>query len=590
MKPVVRILLSLGLAGLLAVPAVAAPPKSKPVETPAGKPAGKVPAKPAAAKMTPPPAAPEGRRELDGQTVYQVLLAELALQRGGAEVAAAAYSQAALRTGDAGLLLRAIQVASIARQLDLGLQLARRWVELDPSSRHARQALAGILAGLGNIDELLPQLRTLLAEADAESRSRMLMNLNRYFGAQPDRQRILGVVRELVAPYRSEAEASYALATAALAAGDPGEALAAAREARKRKPDWAQPVLLEVQILGREKAGEAIATLRSALKAQPDSADLRLHLARLLATEKRWEESRREFEALLKDNPDAVEVLYSTALVALQQNDLDAAERFFEQLLDTDFADRALVHYQLGGIAEEHRQFDRAIGHYEKVAAGEYHVSAQTRRAQVLGKLGRRDEAHALLQGLKSGDPQERLRVVLAEAQLYRQDGDYKSAFELLEKALKGQPDDPDLLYDQAMIAERLSRMDVLEANLSRVITLRPDSAHAYNALGYSLADRNVRLEEARQLVAKALELAPDDPFILDSMGWVLYRLGQPKDALTYLERAYRQRQDPEIAAHLGEVMWSLGRRDDARRIWASAREAHPDNEVLRLTIGKYLP
>lgn len=584
MKPFVRILVTLGLAGVLATPALAAP-KAKPAGK-AGKPAPAVQASPAAGL----PGGPAVARELDGQTVYQVLLAELALQRGAAEIAAAAYGQAALRTGDGGLLLRAIQVASVARQLDLGLQLARRWVEVEPTNRHARQALTGILAGLGRNDELLPQLRLLLADGDAEARARMLVNLHRYFGAQPDRQKVLAMVRELVAPYGQEAEASYAVATAAAAAGEREAALAAAREARKRKPDWAMPVLLEVQILGREGSAEAIATLRSALATQPGSADLRLHLARLLATEKRWEESRQEFERLLKDNPDAVEVLYATALVALQQSDLEAAGRFFEQLLETDFADRALVHYQLGGIAEEQRQYESAIAHYQQVTGGEYQVAAQTRRAQVLGKLGRSAEAHQALREIPTGNPQDRLRVVLAEAQLYRQEGDYKSAFEILEKALVGQPDDPDLLYDQAMIAERLSRMDVLEANLNRVIALRPDSAHAYNALGYSLADRNVRLDEARQLVGKALELAPDDPFILDSMGWVLYRLGQPKEAIVYLERAYGQRQDPEIAAHLGEVMWSIGRRDEARRLWGAAREQHPDNEVLRLTIRNHQP
>ena len=526
--------------------------------------------------------------ELDGQTVYQVLLGEIAAQRGAPELAAAALADAARRTGDAGLYLRAIQVASAARQYDLSLDLARRWADGAPEDRHARQALAGILAALGQSDELMVHLRALLA--DELARERTLLGLPRYFSHSADRADVLRRVRELAEPYAGVAEAQFAVGVAAQGAGENELALRNARRAQELRPDWAPPVLLEVQVLGRERAGAGLAALERALQRNPGATELRMHRARLLAAERRWAEAREEFDRVLAVSPDATEVIYSVALVAVQQRDFAAAERLFRQLLETDFADKDVVHFQLGNLAEERRDYEDAIRHFSNVDAGEYALPAKTHIVQLLARQGKLNEARLFLSTIVTDSPQERQRLILAEANLYRQSGDYKAAFEVIAKALQGEPDDPDLLYDQAMIAERLARVDVLEANLNKVISLRPENAHAYNALGYSLADRNVRLDEARRLIGKALELAPDDPFIMDSMGWVLYRLGSPAEALRYLERAYVLRPDPEIAAHMGEVLWSVGRRDEARKLWREARQNHPDNEVLTATEQKFAP
>ncbi len=194
------------------------------------------------------------------------------------------------------------------------------------------------------------------------------------------------------------------------------------------------------------------------------------------------------------------------------------------------------------------------------------------------------------MQAAAATSSRDRVQFLLAEAQILRDAGQSKEAYELLEQGLAGQPNQPDLLYEAALLAERLDRIDVMETNLRKLIEIKPDHAHAYNALGYSLADRGERLEEAQSLVGKALELAPDDPFILDSMGWVLYRKGDLQGALAPLQRAYGLRPDPEIAAHLGEVLWAVGKRDDAKMLWREAARANPQNEVLANAIKKFIP
>jgi Flp pilus assembly protein TadD len=223
---------------------------------------------------------------------------------------------------------------------------------------------------------------------------------------------------------------------------------------------------------------------------------------------------------------------------------------------------------------------------YDEVGAGEHRAEAVIRSAQSFAREGKLDEAQRYLQAQqgKEGENATRRRYILAEAQLLRDAGKHADALTVIDAALRGAPDDTDLLYESAMLAERLDRINIMETRLRRVIALKPDHAHAFNALGYSLADRGLRLKEAEALVTRALELAPDDPFILDSMGWVRFRRGDGAGALPHLERAYRIRQDPEIAAHLGEVLWKLQRQSDAERIFSEAIAAHPDNKLLRDT------
>lgn len=526
--------------------------------------------------------------QLDGRTVYQVLLGEIAIQRGEAAVAAHAYADAARRTGDLGVLTRAIQIAGAARRYDMALDLTRQWVVMEPDSVHARQSLVGILAALGRSDELEGSLRELLA-ADANSRPRNLMHMTRLFAAEPDRAQAMRRVYELSEPYLDLPEAHYARASVAHSAGKRDEALSAVRRATELREEWSEPWLLEIQILGPEGAGEATRRVRGYVSRHPDDVTMRMQLARLYATQRMWPEARAEFERVAEGSDDASEALNAVGLIAVQQRDYEAAEEIFTKLLAAGRMEAAPLHHQLGLIAEDRRQFDKALSHLRQVTEGEYRIAAQSRIAIVLAKMGKVDEARAHLHAVPTFNAEERQRLVLAESQVLREARDFKAAFEVLSKALERAPDQPDLLYDHAMIAERIQRFDVLEGNLNRLITLDPENAHAYNALGYTFADRNIRLEEARKLILKALELAPDDVFVIDSMGWVLYRLGDIPGALRHLERAWSLRRDPEIAAHLGEVLWAAGRRDEAKKLWREARTENPDNEALATVIEKYL-
>jgi tetratricopeptide (TPR) repeat protein len=245
------------------------------------------------------------------------------------------------------------------------------------------------------------------------------------------------------------------------------------------------------------------------------------------------------------------------------------------------------VRLYLGQVAEERKDLEGALKWYGEVGEGEQYVQAQIRYAQVLARQGKIDAARAHLQQAAAKSTDQRVQLVLAEAQILRDANQPKAAFDLVGQALDRVPNNPELLYDYAMLAEKIERVDILESSLRKLIEIRPEHAHAYNALGYSLADRNQRLPEAQELIEKALKLAPDDSFIMDSMGWVLYRRGQLKDSLAYLRRAYAGRPDPEIAAHLGEVLWTLGERSEAERVWGDAKKEAPDNETLSSTIKR---
>jgi len=527
--------------------------------------------------------------ELTGQVVYQVLLAEVALQRSKTELASQAYADLALRTRDAAIIARAIEVASYARRFDLVLELARLWLQVDPDSKRAQQVLAGVLILTNQLDGLAPELIRML-DADSASLPANLLGLNRMFARSPDRQAVLQLVSKVCAPYFGIAEAHYAVAVAAQSAGEHERALSEARKALELRPDWETGALLEAQILASKSSAEAIASLESFLGRYPKSREVQLHLARALVGEKRYAEAKRQFERLLQTHPNNPDVVYPVAILALQENDRPLAEAQLKHLVTLDVADKNAPYYYLGQLADEDKRVDEAIDYYRKVGPGEHFLPAQVRAANILAKQGNLDAARAGLRAAAERNPQQRVQLLIGEAALLRDAKQTEAALVLLDDALREQPMHPDLLYESALLAEKLDRLAVMEGRLRKLIELQPDSAQAYNALGYSYAERNLRLPEARQLVEKALQLAPNDPFILDSMGWVLYRQGDSAGALPYLQRAYAQRADPEIAAHLGEVLWMLGRKDEARSVLREAEKKDPAHEVLVEAVKKFSP
>jgi tetratricopeptide (TPR) repeat protein len=293
------------------------------------------------------------------------------------------------------------------------------------------------------------------------------------------------------------------------------------------------------------------------------------------------------FQRLLDSDPSDLELQYGVAAIAMQMKDYPTAERLFTSLKSAGFGDPGVVSFYLAEIAEEQHRYDDAIARYQDVTEGDRAWAAKLRIAAVMGKQGKMEEARKFLAGLEPEGRDEQVQAKQAEAQLLQDAHDYQGAYNLLTAELAADPDSTDLMYDVAMVAEKLDRLDEVESRLKRVIELKPDNAQALNALGYTLVDRTPRADEGMKLIEKAHALSPEDPFILDSMGWAHFRLGNLDESEKYLRRALAERPDPEIAAHLGEVLWAKGERARAQEVWQSALKETPDNPVLLNTVKR---
>jgi tetratricopeptide (TPR) repeat protein len=539
---------------------------------------------PPAAQSAAPPAAQSS--DLSEPTLYEFLLGEIALQRGDAGLAAQTYVDLAKRTRDPRIARRAVEVANQARMPDLALQAAKLWQEIEPASAQALQVVAALLVAEKRVEEAEPYLFKLLA-AEGVNLENGFMQMNRLLAGNPDKTANLRVVRNLAARHPDLMQAHFAVAQAAALAGDDAAALESIRRAQKIRPDWETAAIFEAQLLQKRSPAEAAKVLGAFVEKYPAAREARINYARVLVLDKRFPEARKQFEALLGANPGNTEVIYAVGLLAFQLKDYPVAEENMKRLLGLKYRDPNGVRFVLGQIAEEQKQWPEAIKWYESVADGDQVIPARVRTAGAIAKQGKVDEARAFLQRVGAEFPDERVQLTVAEAQLLRDANRNRDAYDILGEALKQDPDQPELLYDFALTAEKLERYDVLESNLRKLIQVRPDHAHAYNALGYSFAERNTRLPEAKKLIEKALELAPEDYFIIDSLGWVQYREGNLKGAAETLRRAYGGRPDAEIAAHLGEVLWVMGQRDEADKVWQESLKASPDNEALQKTIKR---
>ena len=538
--------------------------------------------------VAPGPHPPESKLpalELTEPILYEMLLGEIALQRGSPDLAAQTYAELAKRTKDPRIARRAIEIANFARTPQYALEAARAWLEADPTSLQALQTLAGLLVGTRRVDEAEPYLARLLA-SDGAAAANGFTQLGRLLAGNPDKQANLRVARSLAAKYPDLPQAHLAVAQAALAANDEAGALAGTRRAAQLQPDWEAAAIFEAQILQRKSPAEAGKSLAGFLNKYPQAREARLSYARLLVSERKLAEARVEFEKLLAANPSNSDVIYAVGLLAAQLKDYPTAEANLKRLLDLGFRDPNGVRFTLGQIAEEQKDWSAATDWYLSIQRGEQYLPSRLRTAGVMAKQGKLAEARAFLSTMYASGEQ-RVQLLIAEAQLLREANQHREAFELLGKALEAQPEQPELLYDHALTAEKLERFEVLEGNLRKLIQVKPDHAHAYNALGYSFAERNLRLAEARKLIERALEISPEDYYIVDSMGWVLYRMGDLKGAAEQLRRAYLGRPDGEIGAHLGEVLWQMGERAEAERIWQEALKNYPDNETLHKTVKR---
>ena len=526
------------------------------------------------------------KQPLTPEILFKFLVAEVAGQRGAIGIAKSTYLDLARQTQDPRVARRAAEVAMFARDQAGALEATRLWAAGEQDSERAQQTLVALLLNEGKLDEAEPILRTLL-KGDAANG---FMHLSALMGKMRDTRAALDLVERLAVDYPALPEARFAVAQAAANAGRFDAALAALQQADGLRPGWESAALMRAQVLGKSSRAAALTFMRDFLAVHADAREVRLAYARALVNANQFSEARAEFGRLTRDFPRNAEVSFAAGLLSLQMGDLGAARDLLTQTLEYDPRDPDTVSYYLGQVAEQMKEPDAAAARYAEVKAGNYLVSARARQAALLARAGKLDEARALLAATRGENESQNVRLIQAQAELLSESKVATAAFEVLSDGLKRYPDSADLLYDRAMAAEKLDKLEVVEADLRRVIALRPDDAQAYNALGYTLADRTKRLAEALTLLDKALSLAPEDPFILDSVGWAQYRSGNLARAQEYLERAYKLRPDPEIAAHLGEVLWARGQRDEAGKLWQTSLQTHPQNEVLLETLRRLKP
>lgn len=530
---------------------------------------------------------PHPGQELTPQILFDMLLAEIALVRGRLDDSVVLYDRLARSTRDARVARRATEIALFARRMDMAQSAARVWADADPSSEDAQRVLSGAIAGAQMPAE---KIEMRLAESLAKAGPRLpsaLLSLNRVLAPVEDKERVRQIVERVTEPYLELAEAHFARAHAASGARDMDASIGLLDEALARRPDWSQAVMLKAQIQQTMDPMAAEKTLADFLKTHPDDVDVRRGYGRVLLGNKRYPEARAAFEQVLARETGDDASRYAVGIIALEMQDVDTAETAFKQLSESGYADGDGVQTGLAQVAEARGRLDDAIAHYDAVEEAPRRERAQLRVAQLLVREGLFDAARDRLRSLGTDDD-SRANYLLVEAQLMRDAGRVDDAVSAVDTGLRIKPDDPDLLYESAMLADKQGRTEAMEGRLRKIIALNPDYAHAYNALGYWMADRGERLEEAEFLIRKAVELRPEDPFIMDSLGWVLYRRGQFEEARALLKKAYGIRPDPEIAAHLGEVLWEMGDQDEARATWQMAVKAHPENDTLVSVMRRY--
>jgi len=525
--------------------------------------------------------------ELTPERLYQLLLAEFAGQSGELPLSADLYLKLARETEDPRLAQRATRIAIYGRDEVTALAAAELWVTLRPEDIDAQQSLAALLIRSKRENEAIPHLEKVLSLLPSDSSHGYLVVAN-LLAREQDKDHALKVMGQLIAPHKADPNALYAYAHLANELDKNDEAAATLAELLKKHPEMTQALLLQAKVLhGLGKEEEALESLRLALRQAPDNDQLRLTYARMLVDARHLPEARKQFRLVNRHQPDNSDVLYALGLLAMEADDLDDADIQFTQLVATG-EHEAEARLALGQIAEARKQPKEAIEWYQSVPQGENYMAAQLQAARLIAREQGIEAARNALHQLPLHTPEERIQRYLAEAELLRDENRPEEAMEVYDEGLALFIDNTDLLYARALTAEKLDRLDILERDLNRILAKDPNNAQALNALGYTLTDRTDRHQEALGYIKKAYQQHPDDPAILDSMGWVMYHLGQPEKALEYLQRAAAKLDDGEVSAHLGEVLWQLGRKDEARKVWDKALKFAPDHKVLQQTIERF--
>lgn len=533
--------------------------------------------------------------ELTDALLFKLLRAELAAQRGDWQLAYATMLVTAQQTRDPRLAHRAADIALNARQTNEALAAVRLWRELAPSSKTAQQFYLALVMVKGDLTEAQAIFSELLKNAAPNTRGLLILQIQQLLGRVKDKDRAFAILDSITTPYQGLYEAHIALAQSAFAKGETAHARAEAQIALHIKPDMEIAALMIAQATPDPVL--AAQGLKDFLAAHPKARNIRMAYAKFLVEQKDYKEARNQLDILLADKPNDLGILYAIGVLGAQTNDLATAEEYLKKYVQALSAardnerdnerDPSQALLILSQISIDRKELPAALKWLEQVPPGPSYFDAQIQSAHVMAAHGDLDGARRLLATTTAEGQQQQVQLAVTDAILLRDAKRLPEALAVMDKIVKRFPTDTELIYDYAMMAEKADDLVLMETNLRKIMTLAPNNQHAYNALGYSLADRNMRLPEALKLLTKALELAPKDPFILDSMGWVQFRLGHLDKAEEYLREAYAVRNDVEVGVHLGEVLWAKGEREEAQNLWRAAQQKNPENELLQSTLAR---
>ncbi len=538
---------------------------------------------------------------LSDDLFYQLLLGEIQVTEGNAGTGFSLILDAAKKRRDADLYKRAVELGLQARSGDAALTAAKAWAQALPDSNDAHRYTLEILLAMNRPGETGPVLKNILTHAPVEVRSDVLNIIPKAFARTTDKALALQVVRTVVLTYTEQpAHAAVAWTTLGrmeLAADQAAQALQSAKKGMAADPKSAFPALLALSLLelGQPEA-EPLVKRHISAGITSKSVSIPLGYARLLVDLQRTAEAKALLLMLTGEHADLAEPWLLQAALQVQDGALKEAKTSLQNFmrLAREASDEAVgrdltqAYLLMAQVAEKENDFPAASAWLDRIENAEDVMAAQMRRASLLASQGKLEKGRELLRNFPERRPEDARLKLMAEAGLLRDVRAYQQAYEVFANAAAKFPDDVELLYDQAMMAEKAGNLEGMESLLRKAIGIKPDHHHSYNALGYSLADRGLRLPEAKQLIEKAVSLAPNDAYIQDSLGWVEFRMGNQARALEILQAAYTKRPDPEIAAHLGEVLWISGQREPALKIWREGLLLATDNESLQSAFKRF--
>jgi len=524
--------------------------------------------------------------DANAEFVYKFLLAEIATQRGDFNSAGHLYLDLAKQTHSIPLAERATRVAGSSRNGRVALDSAKVWSSLDPKSVQAQQILAELYITSGNLSKAKPIVKKLL-EQDTY-RGEGFLYLNSILAKVENKKNALRFIVDIAEPYSNSKEAHFAIAHAAYFANNKKLTSSELAKVKKIDPKWQTAVLFEGYIIGLESQEKATNFYVSYLKQYPDASEVRLEYAKLLTNQKKYNLAKDEFLKIVNSSLASAEISFTVSLLAIELGDYDLAEKFLMQSLERGYPQPEQIYIYLARIEDTRGNYNEALAWLNKINSGPSFIESKILTAELIAKYEGNDQALESLDQYINLTPEAKLELFRAKISILYSDNKETEAYDLMKKEEENFKNSAEFKYDYAMLAERMGNTVLMEQLLREAIKIKPDYAVAYNALGYSFADRNIKLDEAKINIEIALSLEPRNHYIMDSMGWVQYRLGNIDVALDFLRKAYEIKKDPEISAHLGEVLWHANKIDEAQKIWDESLQQYPDNKILLKTVKKY--